>query len=466
MNFLKDYPVENLLPASYNPRKMETPNFELLKQSLTRFGVVKPLIVNGDLKILTAGHHRTKALKELNIETCPVFVLPSITKQDEIQFNMFHNAVESNITPCIIRDSIKLPFGYSIVSEIQIQHPRPENAYVVTSIGKLLMKYGAWGSVVIDEEGNCVANSDYAVATKQLKQDLLIYKLHTKDVKDFLYYISQDYGEYYYEALGVKSYNQTYTQPHRGAANSERQFESTIYKNNVIPKMTKDTRLLDFGSGESIHALRLRDEGFKAFMYEPYFRFKGSGQFDIKQIVNWIKEIYFDVKDNGLYDIVILDSVINSVSDSDFEHCVMTVCNSLLRGDGEFVTQTRCTKMIENHKNLKQARSSNRRLIEFTNKDGFSATFRQGVWTLQKFHSKDTLSALLTKYFHEVRIFDEETTYIKAICKKPIRLSLDEYERCLDKEFNMLYPSEYRHNKQAPLVKAVLERHYESTIDI
>lgn len=455
MNFIKNYSVDLLIPSSYNPRRVTSPNFKLLKESIKKLGVVKPIIVNGENNILTAGHHRIKALKELKIDTCPVLVLPSIIKQDEILFNLLHNSIECQSNKLSIEGN--LPFGFSIVDPQAIKFSeRAKNAAVVTTVGKLLMRYGEWGSIVVDEKGNCIANSDYAVATKQLGYKLLVYKLHNKDLEIFNYYINQDYGEYFYEALNIKPYNQTYTQPHRMAENSDRKFESILYKEHVIPNLSKDDRLLDFGAGEAVHVAKLRSEGYKAFAYEPYLRFKSTSKFNIKAIVGQIKEIYFDVKKSGLYDKVVLDSVINSVSDLEFERCVLLACNALMQDDGVFYTQTRCTQLINNHLNLKQARSSNRRLLEFLNKDGFSATFRQGVWTLQKFHSKESLTALLENYFEDVRVFDEKKTYIKAICQKPIRFTREEYHECLTKEFNMEYPNKYKHDKHTPLVQIVL----------
>lgn len=457
MDFIPNYPIEKLQGADYNPRKISDNNLQLLKESISRFGVVKPLILNGDLGVLTAGHQRTKAMKELGMKTCPVLRLPSITKQDEIQFNLFHNSIETNMTEVYVTGADELPFGYSIVKADRIDVGALKNAAVVTTIGKLLMKYGEWGSVVIDEQGKCIVNSDYAVAVKQLDMELLVFKMPNEQVDDFLYYINQDYGEYYYEKLGVRAYNQTYAQPHRlSDGESGKKLESNLYKHYVIPTLKKTQRLIDFGAGEFAHAKDLRKKGYQAFYYEPFYRVKGRAQFDIKAIVTMIKEIYFDVKKNGLYDVVVLDSVINSVANDDFEHCVLTTCNALMADDGVFLMQTRCKQLMENHEKLKRVRSSNGRLIEFVTKDGYSATFRQGVWTLQKFHDKESLTKLLSKYFEVVHVFDENKIYIKAICKKPRKLPKEEYERCLDIEFNTEYPNGYKHNKHKPLVELLV----------
>ena len=60
MKFVKDYPVEKLTPADYNPRKISDESFKRLQESLTKFGVVIPLIINED-NILIAGHQHSVA---------------------------------------------------------------------------------------------------------------------------------------------------------------------------------------------------------------------------------------------------------------------------------------------------------------------------------------------------------------------------------------------------------------------
>lgn len=84
MEFIENYPVNALKAADYNPRKINKSAFRKLKKSIAKFGIVKPIIINGENGILTAGHQRTKALKDLNIECVPVIKLEDIEKSDEI----------------------------------------------------------------------------------------------------------------------------------------------------------------------------------------------------------------------------------------------------------------------------------------------------------------------------------------------------------------------------------------------
>jgi|GEM_PF-2858384 parB domain protein nuclease len=98
MQFNENYPVKELKAADYNPRKINKSAFRKLKESITKFGIVKPIIINSENGILTAGHQRTKALKDLNIKFVPVIKLEGIKKSDEIMFNLFHNSIETNLS--------------------------------------------------------------------------------------------------------------------------------------------------------------------------------------------------------------------------------------------------------------------------------------------------------------------------------------------------------------------------------
>ena len=57
---IKELPLSDLKPASYNPRKKlkkGDKEYEKIKQSLLKFGYVDPIIVNEDLTVI-GGHQR------------------------------------------------------------------------------------------------------------------------------------------------------------------------------------------------------------------------------------------------------------------------------------------------------------------------------------------------------------------------------------------------------------------------
>ena len=455
MEFIKSIDISQLSPADYNPRKINEKSFKLLQESLKKFGVLKPVIVNGDKNILTAGHQRTKAMKAIGLKTCPAIRIKNVSIQDEIRFNLFHNSIETNKTNVKVNNSYDINLeDFTFIDCMHIDFKENKNPTIVKEISRLISKYGEWGSIVIDENGNIIQNSDYAIACKLLNKRVLVYKLSNEKVNEFLSYMSVDYGEYNYEALGIKAYNQHNCQMNR-LRGGIKDNKSSLYEGYVLKNISKDERGVDFGAGQCDYASKLSKLGYKLLPYEPHFKFKGQEAIDIREIVKMVLNLEIDIKQNGLYDYVVLDSVINSITSNDFEKYVLTTCNALLKENGRLYIGTRNKDQIDSVLNNSRC-IEKERSIEFLDKDNFSATFRKGVWTLQKFHTKGSLKEVCLKYFNEVETMGSGSQ-IYAICKNPKKLSLDDYEQALEIEFNMNYPNGYKHNKHQNLVKEILK---------
>jgi len=443
--------IDELRGADYNPRIISDEAFKKLQESLKIFGVCKPIIANEN-GTLIAGHQGTKAMKAVGITEVPTYILKSkIVVHDEIRFNLMHNSIETENSTAKIKNVNELDFGYHMTSPNNIDVIEYKNGGILKEICRLLIKYGVWGSVIIDEQGNVIHNNDYAVACKNLNLDCLVYKMTNEKVKLFLEYMKIDYGRYDYEALGVKAYNQTYCQMNRNG-----NIRSRLYERYIIPNINKKQRIIDFGAGKKEYATRLNQKGYRIKAYEPHLKKPNTEKLDVRQVVMDIGEIQKDIQANGLYDVVVLDSVLNSITSNDFEHFVMTTCNSLLKEDGIFYTGTRNLKAAELDREIS---TDGVRYVQFLDQDKFCATFRKGVWTLQKFNDSKMLYKLMKKYFEEVKVYDSDKVQLFAICKKPRKLPLAEYEKALNIEFNMEYPGRYRHNKHEKIVKTIMEQH-------
>ena len=91
--------VNVLKPAVYNPRKWDESAKSQLKKSVSKFGMVDPIIVNGAPKrknIVIGGHFRLEVAKELKLETVPVVYLniPDIQKEKELNLRLNKNTGE------------------------------------------------------------------------------------------------------------------------------------------------------------------------------------------------------------------------------------------------------------------------------------------------------------------------------------------------------------------------------------
>lgn len=92
-------PVGDLKPAEYNPRKISKESLAQLKESISRFELVDPVIVNGAAKrknIVIGGHMRLRAAKELGHKTVPVVYvqIPSLKKEQELNLRLNRNTGE------------------------------------------------------------------------------------------------------------------------------------------------------------------------------------------------------------------------------------------------------------------------------------------------------------------------------------------------------------------------------------
>lgn len=84
-------PVKDLKPALYNPRKWSVDQVTQLKESITRFGMVDPLIVNssGDRRnIVIGGHFRLFCAQELGYTEVPVVYVDIPDEAREKEFNL------------------------------------------------------------------------------------------------------------------------------------------------------------------------------------------------------------------------------------------------------------------------------------------------------------------------------------------------------------------------------------------
>lgn len=92
-------PASALRPSEYNPRTWNDLQMSALKESLTRFGFVDPLVVNnasGRENIVLGGHFRLKAAQELEITEIPVvyITIADLEKEKELNIRLNKNLGE------------------------------------------------------------------------------------------------------------------------------------------------------------------------------------------------------------------------------------------------------------------------------------------------------------------------------------------------------------------------------------
>ena len=86
----KDIPVSDLVEADYNPRQISANDFDALKDSISKFGMAEPLVVNSHKErtgIVIGGHQRLRACKSLGMKEVPCFVV-SLPVEEEQELNI------------------------------------------------------------------------------------------------------------------------------------------------------------------------------------------------------------------------------------------------------------------------------------------------------------------------------------------------------------------------------------------
>lgn len=91
--------AQELRPADYNPRKWDEAAAKQLTESIKRFGLIDPIIVNGASKrknIVIGGHFRLEVGKRLGIEKVPVVYvnIPNLQKEKELNLRLNRNTGE------------------------------------------------------------------------------------------------------------------------------------------------------------------------------------------------------------------------------------------------------------------------------------------------------------------------------------------------------------------------------------
>jgi len=88
-------PVRDLVPADYNPREEATPGTRLfsdLEASLSRFGLVVPIVWNRRSGTVVGGHQRLRVLVANGVEEVPVSVV-DVDETDEKAMNLALNRI-------------------------------------------------------------------------------------------------------------------------------------------------------------------------------------------------------------------------------------------------------------------------------------------------------------------------------------------------------------------------------------
>lgn len=221
---------------------------------------------------------------------------------------------------------------------------------------------------------------------------------------------SKEYGVFEYSHLDRKTYIQSFAQKMRLREKNGKlcgHTHSTLYEKLVIPFITKDMRILDFGAGQKDYAIFLKKRGYYIDAIEFFHRKDNIDAIDEKEIRRDCADICNTLATYGLYDVVVCDSVLNSVNSLDDEKNVLLSLSALCKPGGiifwsgiplAFALRT------SDRKNTKDYRSK----VVFLDKNNFTANYRFGEWYFQHYHNLEDVSRLNKAYIGEsFKVYDK-----------------------------------------------------------
>ena len=397
---LKKVRISDLRPADYNPRKLSDEAFSDLKESIRTLGQIKPILVRSDNNIIIAGHQRTLTMKALGMEYCDAFVLEGLNTQDECRFNQMHNKCEYEISEDAprVRITSKLEKGLNTV------HPqdvvildRGQLASVNQNLSTLIMKYGEFCFPIASEDGDVKISSAYAYCCKCIGIDFRVLVLSDEDIKTAVHYFSKTYGEFDYDGIKRYTYKQSLAQMNRLRKSEKKVLHSRTYEQQIIPYLKtlpnegRDLRIIDFGAGHYDYANALNAQGYSIIPIDPYHRIsngKNAGNIDYRENREQFLKICRRIKFFGLFDIVICDSVLNSIDTMQAYTDVVNTCWALCRRGGQIFISGR-PLVAQTINRCKRKCAGKTRTNYFLDRDGLTAQFREGVWFFQKFDTRE-----------------------------------------------------------------------------
>ncbi|MFP4528531.1 MAG: ParB N-terminal domain-containing protein [Candidatus Kapaibacterium sp.] len=438
MAFEMKYDIAKCRPASYNPRLLTDDKKELLAQSLSECGVLKPIIVNGNGTII-AGHQRTNAMKLLGITHAPAFIIDGINRTDEVRFNQFHNGADIEISghpDKIMIDCEREGWNFVSHKSINIIAKGSHNGVLKKELARLLMRYGDFTSCIIDHNGRCIVSSEYAAVCKMLRRDLWIYKCGPELSARVKYYFAQDYGVFSYSHIEKHTYIQSLAQMHRLEGRSKR--KSRLYENLVLPNVNKRQRILDFGAGMFAYVNHLSRMGYNIRSLEFYYRKNHDLAIDVKFVNRCIDDLISNIRRNGLFDVVICDSVLNSVDSPESERAVVDTCRALCKPGGLIFLSGRLLDGVNRRRNASIS-SDKTNYLYFLDLNGFTGNLRYGHWYFQKFHTKSEIKSI-TRRVGRLIGSDYTTHVFRLMLENSNPLSRADAHKAIDHEFSLPLP--------------------------
>ena len=145
---LEKIQINKLKPATYNPRQISKKQYNDLKDSIVKCGVVEPIIINKDFTVI-GGHQRLQVCKELKYKDIDCVVL-DLTKEEERELNIRLNKSGGEFDLDMLANEFEIEelkdWGFKEIElglnidKIDIEEEPEQDNYIITIIEDDLKK--------------------------------------------------------------------------------------------------------------------------------------------------------------------------------------------------------------------------------------------------------------------------------------------------------------------------------------
>jgi ParB family chromosome partitioning protein len=453
--FEPKYPLARIEPAAYNPRRIDPASFSALRESIRLLGVIRPLIVTHGGRLI-AGHQRCRAMIAEGLNAAPVQVLDGVGLGDEVRFNQLHNASDKELVDADIRVELTGCRRWQLVGPSGIHTLKRPGAFAMklNEVLRLLAKFGEWGNAVVDRSGRVLAGQLYAYGCEILRQPLRVCVVPESQASEIRDRLGRTYGQFSYDHLPRTTWVQSLAQMYRIRSGREARGKSRTYETRVIPMLKRSMRVLDFGAGQMDYVRLLRRRRYRIQGVEFYLRKPGEMNLDLPAIHRHIDALCDSLRRGGLFDLVVCDSVLNSVDSERAQADVLATVNAFCRPGGTIIFSGRCREFMEStENNLGHCGAAIRKGVSFIDDRGFSAMYQRGVWLFQQFHRRAQAEQLGRRFIGADAQYLRTSSSWSVAGSKGVRMRFP--EGSIRREFELPLPDGTRLGRSADVLAAL-----------
>ena len=197
-------------------------------------------------------------------------------------------------------------------------------------------------------------------------------------------------------------------------------------------------RVLDFGAGQKDYATRLKKEGYRIDAIEFFHRKDGADVIDEKEIRQDCADVCRTLSEYGLYDVVVCDSVLNSVNSLEDERNVLLSLSALCKPGGMIFWSGIPLLFAQKASERKETHDYRSKAL-FLDANNFTANFRFGEWYFQHYHSTADVCRLTEEFIgSDLRIYEKgiEVAKTRELRGSSFQVSVINERRALRKEYN------------------------------